>query len=214
VVVSPHCDDAVLSLGAALTCHARRGGIVTVVTVLAGDPESRRAPGRWDVEAGFHSAGEAARVRRSEDIEACRILGLRAVHLDGEDEQYADHVPRRVADGLAAAIAGADEVLVPGAPLRNADHRRVREFALSLLPAGVARDYQEQPYASWARAGGIGWCRPEATGSDERRKARAVSAYRSQLRLLAAPFPVPLLGAGTVGLLGQLRISGEAVSCS
>src|SRR5213080_853986 len=88
VVVSPHLDDAVLSLGAALARAARRGGAVTVLTVLAGDPASETPAGEWDSQAGFATAGEAARARREEDRRACALLGVEPVWLPFSDHQY------------------------------------------------------------------------------------------------------------------------------
>ncbi len=48
VVVSPHSDDAVLSLGAAIAAWARRGAEVEVLTVFALDPGSHAPAGGWD----------------------------------------------------------------------------------------------------------------------------------------------------------------------
>jgi LmbE family N-acetylglucosaminyl deacetylase len=215
VVVSPHCDDAVLSLGATLSRHVRRGGQVTVVTVLAGDEHSAAPAGSWDARAGFRTAGEAARTRRREDRRACRILGVGCVHLDGEDEQYAARrSTTELEAALAPVVAAADEVLVPGGPLRHPDHRLVRELALAVTPATTrVRGYREAPYGSWAADGSpAAWQAPGVTAADERRKWRAVAAYRSQLVLLAEPFPLPLLGVRRAGLLGQLRLDGEALT--
>src|SRR4051794_32886282 len=74
LVVSAHCDDAILSLGATLSHHVRRGGTATVITALAGDPTSREPAGPWDVDAGFHTAGQAAAARQQEDFAACAAL--------------------------------------------------------------------------------------------------------------------------------------------
>ena len=65
VVVSPHLDDAALSLGAAIA-RARRIGAarVVVLTVFAGNPESDLPAGGWDSRAGFATEGEASRARR------------------------------------------------------------------------------------------------------------------------------------------------------
>jgi LmbE family N-acetylglucosaminyl deacetylase len=48
LVLSPHCDDAVLSLGASIAAHARAGGRVTIVTALAGDVHSADPSSAWD----------------------------------------------------------------------------------------------------------------------------------------------------------------------
>nr|MBA3401482.1 PIG-L family deacetylase [Actinomycetota bacterium] len=75
VVVSPHSDDGVLSLGAAMASWARRGAQVELLTVFALDPSSDAPAGGWDGRAGFSTEGEAAVGRRAEDTAACAILG-------------------------------------------------------------------------------------------------------------------------------------------
>ena len=63
VVVSPHSDDGVLSLGASMTRWARSGRGVKLLTVLALDPGSDAPTEGWDRRAGFMTEGEAARAR-------------------------------------------------------------------------------------------------------------------------------------------------------
>ena len=64
VVVSPHLDDAVLSLGGAISRASRAGAHVTVLTVLAGDSDSSEPAGSWDRRAGFETEADATRGRR------------------------------------------------------------------------------------------------------------------------------------------------------
>jgi LmbE family N-acetylglucosaminyl deacetylase len=199
VVISPHCDDAVYSLGALISAHVHAGGSLTVVTVLAGDPSSDAAPGAWDAKAGFVDEGQAARVRRAEDRAACRLLGASWVHLDDVDEQY----PRRLSDDalwarLAPHLDGADELLVPGGPLQHADHRMVADLVLSRRPTtGSLRLYREEPYASRtavdrdfdppALGSDATWTRLRASTRDAVVKARACSRYETQNPHLLAP---------------------------
>jgi LmbE family N-acetylglucosaminyl deacetylase len=91
VVVSPHLDDAVLSLGAAIASWTRLGRAVTVLTVLACDPSSPARAGGWDRRAGFATEGEAARVRREEDEEACTLLGAAPRWLPFGSSDYERH---------------------------------------------------------------------------------------------------------------------------
>ncbi len=81
VILSPHLDDAALSLGATIAYASEVGLAVTVLTVLAGDPDSEEPAGTWDTICGFATAGEAARVRRAEDANACEILGAEPMWL-------------------------------------------------------------------------------------------------------------------------------------
>src|SRR3954463_13831402 len=88
VVLSAHLDDAVFSLGAAIAATSRAGVDVVILTVLAGDPSSRVTAGAWDAEAGFATAGEAARARGLEDERACAEVAARPVWLPYSDVQY------------------------------------------------------------------------------------------------------------------------------
>jgi LmbE family N-acetylglucosaminyl deacetylase len=87
-VLSPHLDDAIFSLGAGIACAARGGADITVLTVLAGNPESDAPPGNWDRVAGFGTEGEASRARAEEDRQACALLGATRCHLPHSDRQY------------------------------------------------------------------------------------------------------------------------------
>jgi LmbE family N-acetylglucosaminyl deacetylase len=155
VVLSPHLDDAVLSLGASLAFSARHGATIRVVTVFANDTATTRPPSAWEVQCGFTSAAEAARIRRIEDVAACERIGATPVWLTFPD---VDHDEGRDADQIAKAmgeaIAGADMVLVPGSPLLHPDHRQVAELALALRPPGVRFGlFVEQPYVFWEFVG-------------------------------------------------------------
>lgn len=206
-VLSPHLDDAVLSLGAAIAGAAAAGASVRVVTVLAGDPASARPAGPWDRAAGFRTAGEAARARREEDRRACEIVGAEPVWLPFGDVEYGRGAgDDEIWDAVARATSGARLLLVPGSPLVHPDHRWLATLALKRV-AGPLGLYAEQPYTmSRRRRGGPrlpeslaallpgpppSWS-PLPAGRPERRaKRRALRAYRSQLPLLSRrPFLV------------------------
>ena len=184
-VLSPHLDDGVFSLGAAI---AGARGEVRIVTVLAGDPESRHPAGEWDARGGFATVGEAARARRAEDERACRALGAQPVWLPFNDHQY----PRGGDDEeiwvqLEQALDGATTVLVPGFPLMHEDHvwlaALVRERG---LPGRRVCYYVEQPYsAAWTSGPGGDWRPAGAAAWHRLAKLRACRRYRSQLPLMA-----------------------------
>ena len=154
VVVSPHLDDAALSLAAAIAYASRAGVPITVLTVFAGDPSSDEPAGTWDRLCGFVTAGDAARARRDEDAHACEVLGAEPVWLSFADAEYVD---TRNEDEVWAVVepelADAALVLTPGYPLVHPDHawltrlvaRRATESSLGL--------YVEQPYANLAVIG-------------------------------------------------------------
>jgi len=177
VVVSPHLDDAVLSLGAALSRAARHDAEVTVLTVLAGDPASTVPAGSWDAQSGFRTAGDAATARRQEDARACSILGVAPRWLPFGDEQYGP---------LRTEFQGFDLILLPGFPLASQDHRLLNRLVLEQVqPKARLLLYAEQPY--YLRESGgppPGW-KPAAAGLLDRvKKVRACRAYSSQLELL------------------------------
>lgn len=189
-VLSPHLDDAILSLGAAIAC-AR--GAVSVVTVFAGDPESTLDAGEWDSRAGFRTAGEAARARREEDALACSDVDARPVWLPFADHQYSPDDDAAVWAALAEALDAAETVLVPGFPLVHPDHGRLLQLVeRNGLPGRRLGRYVEQPYAAaWTdRPPDDGWA-PLAAGLPQRRaKLRACRRYASQLPLLSRTAPV------------------------
>lgn len=194
-VVSPHVDDAALSLGASIAGAARRGADVLVVTVLGNDRDSSAAAGPWDAGCGFRTVGEAARARQEEDRRACHVLGARPIWLAYGDEQYErGGDDAEIWNSLVSAVSGADTLLVPGFPLEHGDHqwlarlvlsRRPTEWHLGLyveepyaLPAGSPHFLEElgesdQKVAEW-RAISVTW-------RERRAKRRACREYRSQL---------------------------------
>jgi LmbE family N-acetylglucosaminyl deacetylase len=225
VVVSPHLDDAVLSVGATIAGGVRDGASIEVLTAIACDPDSRAPAGPWDVGSGFATEGESARVRREEDRAACRILGATPRWLPFADEQYDRHGgDQEVWSAVAAATAGADTVMLPGSPLINPDHAWLSELLLRRgLDCGRIVLYAEQPYVFQERKAGpppvtaralesvLGaapsWLHFTGSGRDRRLKLRAANAYRSQLRQL---------GLGFFGLRRmlhhELELGGEALA--
>ncbi|MGZ4335701.1 MAG: PIG-L deacetylase family protein [Gaiellaceae bacterium] len=189
LVVSPHLDDAILSLGATMTHVARSGASVAVLTVFAGNPESTRPASGWDRRAGFETEGEAATARRSEDLEACRVVGAAPTWLPFAPGSYGDRRdPDEVWSALTPAVTRADTVYVPGFPLTNEDHAWLAALFVGRdLSVDLVR-YSEQPYRygvrEEGRSPGRDWERSRVAIADYRRKRRAVQAYRSQLPLL------------------------------
>jgi LmbE family N-acetylglucosaminyl deacetylase len=199
VVVSPHLDDGVLSLGASIAGWSRGGAVVELLTVLGCDPDSEAPAGGWDARAGFASEGESARARRGEDREACTLIGAVPNWLPYGSVDYERHGDEGAVRGsVESALAGAEAVLVPGFPLTHPDH----EWVLRTLVAGglgIPRTgfYAEQPYTrraggeprvpAWA-ADALGAPSPFAAASvragDRLAKWRAIRRYRSQLPLL------------------------------
>lgn len=154
MVLSPHLDDAVLSVWSVVGGT----GDVAVVNVFAGLPEPGAAP-RWDRLAGARDRHEHMRARLDEDRAALTLAGRSGIYLPFLDRHYRADDP--AADELATAIDGA----VPAAAMLYApagigghvDHLLVRDAAAAIsrthgLPLNL---YAELPYA--ARFGWPGW---------------------------------------------------------
>lgn len=148
-VVSPHLDDAVLSLGASIAAASAAGSRVRVVTVLCNDPKSDTPAAEWDAVCGFETEGAAARGRRVEDAAACAAVGAEPVWLAFRDMEYEASADREaVRAAVVAELEDADVVLIPGWPLVQPDHRWLVELLLEDELPGVLGVYTEQPYAA------------------------------------------------------------------
>jgi LmbE family N-acetylglucosaminyl deacetylase len=188
VVLSPHSDDGVLSLGASMARWARSGLRVELLTVFALDPASGAPTKGWDGRAGFQTEGEAARTRREEDRRACSILGVVPSWLPFGSVDFDRHGDEDdVWKSVRHRVDGADLVLVPGAPLTHADHAWLHDLIVTRLSTEVVALYAEQPYTFRQRSTPF---TPAAVSIRDRiAKWRAIRSYRSQLPLLAMDDP-------------------------
>ena len=204
VVVSPHVDDGVLSLGASMASWARHGAVVELLTVLGCDPASKAPAGGWDARGGFETEGESALARREEDRQACALIGATPVWLPYGSVDYDRHGDEtEVRDAVLRALDGAKLVLVPGFPLTHPDHAWLVRTLVSDLKSDTGRGsypiglYGEQPYTrrvgtepnvpAWlTELVGPAVFEPVAVGLRDRiSKWRAIRRYASQLPLLA-----------------------------
>jgi LmbE family N-acetylglucosaminyl deacetylase len=202
IVVSPHLDDAVMSLGATIAKAVQSGAQLEVLTVFGYAPESQAPAGPWDTKSGYKTEGEAARSRRAEDDRACLALGAVPHWFSFGAEPYDRHgTEDQIWSAVDAATRGADVVLLPGSPLAHPDHAELTQLALRRgLSCGRVGLYAEQPYSFYKRnehaapelsaslrpliSKSLLWTRPSTDRTHRRAKLQAVSAYRSQLRQL------------------------------
>ena len=145
-ILSPHPDDAVLSLW-----HVLAGpGEVSVVNVFAGEPEVTEL-GWWDVSTGAADPQSRAAERLAEDREALALAGREPVNLGFVDFQYrrGDLALETVVEAIAeAAPEGA--LLAPATVVEDhPDHSLAREAALALRERGREVSlYADLPHAT------------------------------------------------------------------
>lgn len=226
VVLSPHLDDAVFSLGATMSRLSRSGVPVTICTVFAGNPNSHLPPDSHQTRSGFTDSGHSSRVRRTEDAAACAVLGVEHVWLDFDDHDDCPRSERALMEAVRSQLRPDDMILAPGAPVTHPDHVLVAELARRVEASGACVGYYlEQPYATWnalARPRFLGGTsRPKTIQTpsgwrsrlvelglhprDHLRKLRAMGCYPSQLRVLRR------LPRGRIILFELLR-GGEAIA--
>jgi N-acetylglucosaminyl-diphospho-decaprenol L-rhamnosyltransferase len=168
IILSPHFDDAVISLGGYL---AQRSGETIVVTVFGGRPTpSRRAIG-WAADAGFRTSDEEVTARTGENGRALDRFSAKAHNLAFLDKPYRDLAFDR---SLPASIALEIDAIVKtqgprdvhlygpaalprvGFPLVHTDHRIVHDAFIVVAkqnPANVRNFfYEDIPYAAWGPA--------------------------------------------------------------
>ncbi|MFJ9030137.1 PIG-L deacetylase family protein [Streptomyces sp. NPDC102274] len=129
VILSPHFDDAVLSLAGLIPAL---DAPVTVVTAYGGAPRPEQEVSWWDTTCGFSSGGEAHRARVTEDTRACELLGVERVVLGHPDGPYGDGGPLHEIDTYLAGLTPDTRLLIP-LGTNQADHTKVRDRALRVL---------------------------------------------------------------------------------
>ena len=147
-LLSPHLDDAVLSLWHLLDGPAD----VTVVNVFAGVPQADGGGDRWwDHVTGATDSAQRVHERRAEDREALGLAGRTAVDIGLLEAQYRDRpqAVEPVVERLAEALPDSARVLAPAALDGHRSHRVVRAAALALREAGRATTlYADVPHAT------------------------------------------------------------------
>ncbi len=146
VILSPHPDDAVLSLWHLLDSERE----ATVLNVFGGSPDEHLGDEWWDRLTGATDSVARAAQRHAEDRAALALAGREPGNLGLLDGQYraAEPDPRAVARAIAAA-APEGALLAPAALDRHRDHLVVRAAALSLREGGREVGlYADVPHAT------------------------------------------------------------------
>ena len=235
VVLSPHLDDGVLSCGGRLAAASEAGERALVVTLFAGDDpvapinplavELRRL---WSLPPG-----EVIAARRAEDVEACRRLGVEALHWRFPEAIYRaspagaayypsvpalygepDRREAELVDELAAAVAALPAARLLLAPLAvggHVDHRLARQAAEH--SGRELAYYEDFPYVEWKRLAlgralggslGLPWRAPRGWQAEVLPLGAGLLERRAQA-ILAYASQVPALFRGEGRLRKQLR---------
>lgn len=126
VIISPHFDDAVLSLSAVIP---RLRGPVAVVTAYGGAPGPEATVSAWDERCGFGTPHEAHQARLVEDAQALGMLGVEQITLPHPDGPYGGADQLGHLDQWLRELPEEIEVLAP-LGTTQAHHSFVREQVL------------------------------------------------------------------------------------
>lgn len=171
IVLSPHTDDAIFSIGA----HLAGLDDVVIASVFAGIPDD--------------PAGRAKHTTlRAEHAKACELIGATALNSDFLDDVYPPTPLPELREFIASATAAADMVYMP-IGIRHPDHVTVATVALELSDTmNRVRIYEELPYrtdypddAARGIANLKGCLQAVAPCGDDDQKLAAVRCYASQI---------------------------------
>ena len=147
IIISPHFDDAILSVGGFLATQKRQ---ITIITVCGGTPSDDSMLSNWDKLCGFSSGKQAAIERQLENINACSRLGIDSKNLLFTDFPYSEYKSSLlIADALSKYITSTDEVWTPMGIGDHPDHLITRDAVLELaLKKKINLTlYADAPYA-------------------------------------------------------------------
>ena len=209
LALSPHLDDVVFSVGGYLYERAGAGARVEGVTVFTQSvPNPTGFALACQLDKGLDEAVDYMKVRRAEDMEACRMLGIEPVHWDFRE---APHRGYNSAAELFAGIQPTDdlnseelrvklanyfrkvnptEVLYPFGAGDHVDHLQLIAAVHALrpdFPNITFRQFYDMPYArkfaerypELERGGAVE--RIELSAEAFERKMAACAAYGTQV---------------------------------
>lgn len=196
-IVSPHLDDAVLSLGQHIAAPHTLDSPVEIVTVFAGKPAATvRTP--YDEVTGFVTSRDAVTERIAEDDRACAVLGADPHRYAYLDHQYQSSRTMSEFDSLVAGLrklwqTEETQVYVP-LGIGHPDHYFVADAAARACPMQFSvMVYEELPYRvlhpeqvtdALARWADRGFARQEVVAplavGDLAIKRNAIAQYASQ----------------------------------
>ncbi len=184
-VLSPHLDDAALSIGGLIARLTEQGERVCVVTVMAGDPPASLpdTPIVRDLHQRWAAGSQPVAARRAEDEAALTSLGAQWHHLSVPDCVYRVSAegealypsesslfgqPNPLDPGfvlldtlLGSLLADATTVFAPMGVGSHVDHQLVRDWVLRQQGMGslALNFYEEYPYSKQEHA--VDWARDQ-----------------------------------------------------
>ncbi len=132
LVVSPHLDDGVLSLGGMLAQLVTAGSEVAIATLFTGPPPAPLSPGARAFHEQCGLGDDAMHHRLGEDMAACRAVGARYRHLGLPEALYRVDATGRPRHRDGRAIFRADPADEPD--VVDAVERQVRALRDELQP--------------------------------------------------------------------------------
>lgn len=201
VAISPHLDDAAFSVGGYLAARAHAGDRVTIVTCFTGNVAQPTGFAlACQLDKGLPADIDYMALRRSEDRDACAVIGAVAVHLPFLEAPHRGYASapalfgdRRSDDGLLAPLTLAlreqieqlapDSLLGPLAIGNHVDHWLVRD-ALSATGADHLL-WEDWPYLRRAAVAPVETARLRHALTEQNRAERLAmcAAYASQLSI-------------------------------
>jgi LmbE family N-acetylglucosaminyl deacetylase len=173
LVLSPHPDDAPLSLGGWIHQRTQSGDQVTILTAMSADPALPlpSSPIIAELHARWAAGQQPSEARRAEDSAAARVVGAEIAFLSITDCIYRteshgnalyqseaslfsvphpDDPALPVPATLRDLVSAADVLIAPLTVGGHVDHRIVQAWALELWHSGVVKDlrfFTDYPYA-------------------------------------------------------------------
>ncbi len=164
LIISPHLDDAVFSLGGLLALYPKESKVVTIFSGTPQKPISRH----WDRVCGFKNSTEAVQKRIEENYNALSMIGIEKkniINFHFLDKQYrgsffkkakfsndlTDELVSKIKD-VISAISGHVNIFVPLMD-HHEDHKIVRDAVRGLYMNDQTLKqkinlylYQDMPY--------------------------------------------------------------------
>ena len=207
LALSPHLDDMVFSCGGYLYDRAGEGERIRCLTIFTKTVEElSRFALACRLDKGLDGEIDYMALRRDEDREACRILGVEPIHWPYPEAPHRLYTSaadlfagihtddpldtKALINDLAAYLSAEEtsEVLYPVGAGNHVDHLQLIAAVDSIraeFPEVWFRRYYDMPYAAKFRERHpeLGYAVPGMTLSEEtfRKKMSACNAYTSQI---------------------------------